>query len=41
MSQHFIGRPSVLHENRYCDQNEFAFIVNYEDKENKDSTNRL
>ena len=41
MSQHFGGRPSVLYENRYCDQNEFDIIINYEDRESKDSTNSI
>ena len=38
MSQHFGGRPSVLYENRYCDQNEFDIIINHEDGESKGST---
>ena len=38
MSHQFDVRPSVLYENRYCDQNEFDIVINYEGK-NKDSTN--
>ena len=38
MSQHFGGRPSVLYENRYCDQNEFDIIINHEYGESKGST---
>ena len=39
MSQHFRGKPSVLYENRFCDQNEFDIIINHDDGENKDATN--
>ena len=38
MSQQFYVRPSVLYENRYCDQNEFDIIIN---DEGKDSTNSI
>ena len=41
MSQHFGGKPSVLYENRYCDQNEFDIIINHEANESKDSTKSI
>ena len=40
MSQNFDVRPSVLYENRYCDQNEFDIIINHECNEGEESTNR-
>ena len=39
MSQRFDDRPSVLYENRYCDQNEFNIIISNESKVTKDFTN--
>ena len=41
MSRRFDGRPSVLYENRYCDQNQFDIIIFDECKESKDSTNSI
>ena len=41
MSQRFDDRPSVLYENRYCDQNEFDIIISDEGKETKDFTNSV
>ena len=41
MSQRFDVRPSVLYENRYCDQNEFDIIINFEEREIKDTTNSI
>ena len=38
MSQRFDVRPSVLYENRYCDQTEFDIIINHEGNGSKDST---
>ena len=40
MSQQFDVRPSVLYENRYCDQNEFDIIINHECNESEESTNQ-
>ena len=41
MSQRFDVRPLVLYENRYCDQNEFDIIINFEEREIKDTTNSI
>ena len=41
MSQHFGGKLPVLYENRYCNQNKFDIIINYEGNESKDSTNSI
>ena len=41
MSQHFDGKPSVLYENRYCNQNEFEIIINHVGNKSKDSTNSV
>ena len=38
MSHQFDSRPSVLYENRYCDQTEFDIIINHEGKGSKYST---
>ena len=37
MSQWFDVRPSVLYENRYCNQNEFDIIINHERFKDKSS----
>ena len=41
MPQWFDVRPSVLYENRYCEQNEFDILVNHENRESKDHTNSV
>ena len=41
MSQRFDVRPLVLYKNRYCDQNEFDIIINYDGNGSKDSTNTV
>ena len=40
MSQRFDIRPSILYENRYCDQTEFDIIINHEGNESEESINR-
>ena len=41
MSQWYDVKSSVLYENRYCDQNEFDIIINYDGNGSKDSTSTV